>query len=124
MACATLDIARIYDDPKDTTRARLLVNREWLRGVKKADLEHDECIRDGAPSTMLRKWFNHDPKKWTEFRQRYLAELGNNPNGVSRCLEWCRKGPVTLLFAAKDRPHDQAVVLREYFGDRNKTGAS
>ncbi|WP_226584158.1 DUF488 domain-containing protein [Acuticoccus sediminis] len=117
-------IARVYDDPKDTTGARLLVDRAWPRGVNKADLDHDEWIRDVAPSTELRKWFGHDPKKWAEFRMRYSAELKDNQDAVSRCLEWCRKGPVTLLFAARDREHNQAVILREYLSNRNTSGAS
>lgn len=121
-AATRIDIARIYDDPDQTIGARLLVDREWPRGVKKARLDHDEWIRDVAPSTRLRKWFDHDPKKWNEFRRRYLAELADNRDGVSRCLEWCRKGPVTLLFAARDREHNQAVVLRDYLSDRQETG--
>lgn len=120
----SVHIARVYDDPRETTGARLLVDRAWPRGVKKADLDHDEWIRDVAPSTKLRKWFGHDPNKWDEFRDRYLAELADNEDAVSRCLEWCRKGSVTLLFAAKDREHNQAVVLRDYLSDRKRSGSS
>ena len=96
----------------------------WPRGVKKAELRHDAWIREVAPTTALRRWFGHDPAKWADFRERYLAELHDNPEAVERCLAWCRKGPVTLLFAARDREHNQAVVLRDHLRERIAGGAS
>lgn len=119
----SIHIARVYDDPKETTGARLLVDRTWPRGVKKTNLDHDAWIRDVAPSTELRKWFGHDPKKWSEFRKRYLSELKDNQDAVSQCMEWCRKGAVTLLFATTDRKHNQAVVLREYLASYKKSAS-
>lgn len=107
-------IARVYDKPVPVTGARILVDRVWPRGVRKADLAHDDWIREVAPSSDLRKWFNHDPEKWELFRQRYLDELADNPDAVDRCLDWCRKGPLVLLFGAKDTERNQAVVLRDY----------
>lgn len=118
-----IEIARVHDDALDTGRARLLVDGIWPRGVSKKELRHDDWIKDIAPSTELRKWFDHDPDKWGEFRNRYLHELAGNPEPVERCLDWCRKGPVTLLYAARDRDHNQAVVLKDYLAQRLK-GAS
>lgn len=115
-------IARVHDDPDASTGARLLVDRVWPRGIAKDDLQLDAWIRDVAPTTELRKWFGHDPEKWEEFQHRYRAELDAAPEAVGRCLEWCRKGPVTLLFAAKDRDRNQAVVLRDYLSERLKRG--
>ena len=106
--------ARVYDSASGATGARILVDRVWPRGIAKESLAHDDWIREVAPSSELRKWFGHDPRKWQEFRRRYLAELERNPDAVEQCLEWCRKGPVTLLFGARDRDHNQAVVLREH----------
>lgn len=110
-------IARVYDAPDAMAGARLLVDRVWPRGIAKADLRLDEWVRDIAPSTKLRKWFGHDPERWEAFRTRYRSELEDNVAAVDRCLKWCRKGPVTLLFAAKDREHNQAVVLRDYLAE-------
>jgi len=111
-------IARVHDDPGAWKGARLLVDRIWPRGIAKDTLQLDEWIRDIAPSTGLRKWFAHDPARWEEFRRRYRDELDAMPETVERCLAWCRKGPVTLLFGARDRDHNQAVVLRDYLGER------
>lgn len=110
-------IARVHDDPESFAGARLLVDRIWPRGIAKDALQLDEWIRDVAPSTGLRKWFAHDPEKWEEFQRRYREELAAAPEAVERCLAWCRRGPVTLLFAAKDRDHNQAVVLRDYLSN-------
>jgi uncharacterized protein YeaO (DUF488 family) len=107
-------LARVHDDLSEIIGARLLVDRVWPRGVRKDALHLDDWIRDVAPSTTLRKWFGHDPARWDGFRRRYLAELAETPGAVARCLEWCRAGPVILLFAAKDRDHNQAVVLRDH----------
>ena len=111
---SAIRIARVHDDLDAVSGARLLVDRVWPRGVSKASLRLDDWIRDVAPSAELRKWFNHDPDKWETFRDRYLDELARNPDAVGRCLAWCREGPVVLLFAAKDRGHSQAVVLRDH----------
>lgn len=119
-----IDIARVHDEASDTDRMRLLVDGIWPRGISKADLGHDDWIKDIAPTTELRKWFDHDPDKWGEFRNRYLHELADNTDAVERCLAWCRSGPVTLLFAAKDREHNHVVVLRDYLRQRHKGSKS
>lgn len=114
-----ITLARVYDDPRQVPRgARLLVDRLWPRGIGKDDLDLDDWMKDVAPSGDLRKWFGHDPDKWAEFRRRYLAELDENVEAVERCLAWCRNGPVVLLYAAKDRDYNQAVVLRDYLRGR------
>ena len=121
MSRADIAIARVYDDP-DKGRTRLLIDRVWPRGIPKQSLGHDDWIRDVAPSSELRKWFGHEAGRWTEFRTRYSKELDKN-DAVERCLDWCRKGPVTLLFAAKDREHNQAVVLRDYLAAKLEGGS-
>jgi uncharacterized protein YeaO (DUF488 family) len=82
--------------------------------LRKEDLHLDDWIREVAPSDALRKWFGHEPEKWKAFRERYRAELDGEPEAVEKCLDWCRKGPVVLLYGARDQEHNQAVVLREY----------
>ena len=113
-----IDLARVHDDVGKTQGARLLVDRVWPRGVSKGDLDLDDWIKEVAPSSDLRKWFGHDADKWEEFRRRYRAELDENEEAVERCLAWCRRGPIILLYGAKDRDHNQAVVLREYLRER------
>jgi len=115
---AHISVARVYDEPGVPQRARLLVDKLWPRGIGKADLALDDWIREVAPSSDLRTWFGHDPDKWDEFRRRYRAELDDNKEAVERCLAWCRKGPVVLLYGAKDRDHNQAVVLQDYLRER------
>lgn len=110
-------LARVHEDQSDLPGARLLVDRVWPRGVRKDALQPDDWIREVAPSTALRKWFGHDPPRWAAFRESYLAELSENREAVDRCLAWCRAGPVVLLFAAKDRDHNQAVVLCDHLRD-------
>jgi uncharacterized protein YeaO (DUF488 family) len=109
-----VSVARVYDDVGETSGTRILVDRVWPRGISKEDLKHDDWIRQVAPSSDLRKWFDHDADKWSEFRRRYVSELKDNDEAVGRCLEWCRKGSVALLFAARDREHNQAVLLRNH----------
>lgn len=72
----------------------------------------------------LRKWFGHDPDRWDEFQHRYRAELDENDEPIERCLAWCRKGPVILLYAAKARDHNQAVALRDYLRERLRENAT
>lgn len=115
---AHISVARVHDEPGVEQRARLLVDRLWPRGIGKAELALDDWIREVAPSSDLRKWFNHDPAKWDEFRHRYRTELDDNDEAVERCLVWCRKGLVVLLYGAKDRDHNQAVVLKDFLRKR------
>ena len=117
-APSAIRIARVRDEIDDLPGARLLVDRVWPRGVTKAALQLDAWIHDVAPSTELRKWFGHDPERWEAFRERYLAELAENHEAVERCLAWCRAGRVVLLFGAKDRDHNQAVVLRDHLREK------
>lgn len=104
---------RIYDPPSDEDGFRILVDRLWPRGVKKESADIQLWLKGIAPSTDLRKWYNHDPKKWQEFREKYRDELKDNdflPNLVSQIR---RKKNVTLLFAARDLKYNQAIILKE-----------
>lgn len=111
---AAISIARVYDHPARGRAAHVLVDRLWPRGISKESLGLADWIPDVAPSHALRKWFGHEAAKWPEFQDRYRAELDANAAAVERCLAWCQKGPVVLLYGAKDRDHNQAVVLAGY----------
>ena len=113
-----IGLARVYDDPGAKQGARLLVDRVWPRGIRRADLALDDWIREIGPSSDLRSWFGHDLDRLTEFRRLYRAELDAGGEALERCLAWCRKGPVTLLYGARDDEHNQAVVLLEYLLQR------
>ena len=115
-----IHLCRAYDVRAgvETTGARLLVDRLWPRGIAKTDLPVDAWLKDVTPSTALRKWFGHEPAKWAEFSRRYLAELQGEPQAVADALNWCRQGPVTLIYGAKDTEHTHALVLRNYLAAR------
>lgn len=112
-----LKIKRVYDDISQQDGKRVLVDGVWPRGIKKEDLEHDEWMKDIAPSTDLRKWFNHDADKWDEFKKRYKKELKDHKEDLKQLKEDSDGHNVTLLFAAKDEEHNQAVVIKEYIED-------
>lgn len=111
----TLDVwvRRVQDRPGQTDGTRVLVDRVWPRGVKKADAALDEWNKDVAPSTALRKWYGHDPEKFTEFAERYRAELDTEVGRQAlQQLRDCVRGKrLTLLSATKDIEHSQARVL-------------
>lgn len=119
---AAIHICRAYDARQgvETVGARLLVDRLWPRGVAKADLPIDAWLKDVAPTTGLRKWFGHDSAKWVEFSGLYREELGKAPQALEDALSWCRMGPVTLLYGAKDTQHTHALVLRDVLEDALK----
>ncbi len=106
-------IKRVYEEPDAHDGLRVLVDRLWPRGLSKSQAKVDLWLREIAPSTELRKWFGHDPAKWTEFQRRYCAELQRNSEQVRLLRQELHKGPVTLLFGAKDVHHNEAVVLEE-----------
>lgn len=110
-------IKRVYEPPAKSDGIRFLVERLWPRGVKKVDLKIDGWIRDVAPSTELRKWFNHDASRWEEFQQRYRAELDEHTDAWQPILETAKKDDVTLLFSSRDTEHNNVVALKAYLDD-------
>jgi len=92
---------------------RILVDRLWPRGLSKEKAQVDLWLKDIAPSTELRKWFSHDPGKWTEFQARYRKELKSKAELLAELREKAAKGQVTLLYGAKDEVHNEAVVLKK-----------
>lgn len=110
----TVKIKRIYDDPSDGDGYRVLVDRIWPRGVSKERAKLDIWLRDVGPSTDLRKWFNHEDKKWEEFRKRYRSELEGN-EAIQQLRHVVGAHPVvTLLYSAHNQSENQAVVLRDF----------
>lgn len=110
----SIRLKRVYDKPAKSDGYRVLVDRLWPRGVKKNQARIDQWLKDIAPSTKLRKWFGHDPSRWTEFKKRYAAELDDRHEQVEKLVCEARKRTVTLLFSAKDTEHNNAVALEEY----------
>lgn len=94
------------------------MDRIWPRGVTKASLELAGWARDAAPSDELRRWFGHDPRRWSEFRRRYAAELDASPAAWGPLLDAARGGDLLLLYAAHDADHNNAVALRDHLGRR------
>jgi uncharacterized protein YeaO (DUF488 family) len=107
-----LEIKRVYDEPSRADGTRILVDRLWPRGLSKERARVDLWLKDIAPSTDLRKWFSHDPKKWTEFQARYRQELKAKADLLDVLKEKEAEGPITLLYGAKDEVHNEAVVLQ------------
>ena len=107
-----ISIKRVYD-PIQEDGVRILVDRLWPRGVSKEGLR-GLWVREAAPGAELRKWFGHDPDKWEEFRRRYFAELDDRPEVVEQLVALVRQGPVTLLYASRERDRNHALALREY----------
>lgn len=123
----TVALKRVYDEPAASDGKRVLVERLWPRGISKERAHLDLWLKEVAPSPELRTWFGHDPEKWGEFRRRYEAELasGEAHQALSMLRDLGRSGPLTLVFAARDDQHTNAVVLRELlsqddFSQRNE----
>ncbi|MCC6139825.1 MAG: DUF488 domain-containing protein [Nitrospira sp.] len=120
MARSRIAIKRIYEPVDKSDGYRILVDRLWPRGVSKASAHIDLWLKDIAPSTELRQWFNHDPAKWEEFRRRYQAELKEKTTLLATITEQAKTHPVTLLYSAKDEGQNQAVVLRDFLSKDGK----
>lgn len=110
-------IKRVYEEKNKNDGIRILVDRIWPRGISKEDAGLDAWLKEIGPSNDLRKWFDHDPKKFAEFKKRYKAELqsGDQKDALTKLKEITKKhhNEVTLLFAAKDEKYNQAAVLKE-----------
>ena len=109
-----INLKRVYEPTRKDDGKKFLVERLWPRGVKKTALADALWLKDVAPSTELRKWFSHDPKKWAKFRRRYQAELKQHAGALESILQAARHGAVTLLYSSHDTEHNNAVVLRDY----------
>ena len=113
-----LALKRVYDKTTPEDGVRFLVERLWPRGIKKTDLRLDDWLKDVAPSTELRRWFSHDPKKWTEFQKRSFAELDGHPEACAPIRSAARHGRVTLVYSSHDTEHNNAAALKEYLSAR------
>lgn len=111
-------VKRIYEEPSKEDGYRVLVDRIWPRGVSKEDAKLDDWLKELAPSTELRKWFNHDSDKFDEFKKRYKKELGDHEDLLKQLVKKSNEKKVTLLYGVKDEEHNQAVVLREVLEDK------
>ena len=106
-------LKRAYEAAEDSDGYRILIDRLWPRGLSRERAKLDEWERELAPSTGLRQWFGHEPSRFQDFRRRYLQELGEHRAALSSLRAQARQGTLTLVYAAKDTDHNDAVVLAE-----------
>ncbi len=109
-----IHIKRIYEDASKTDGFRILIDRIWPRGISKEDAKLDEWMKEIAPSTALRKWFDHKEERFEEFSKKYIDELNNQPELVEKLLIKAKEKRLTLLYGAKDEKHNQAVILKSF----------
>lgn len=107
-------LKRVYEAADEEDGVRILVDRLWPRGVSKERAKLDLWLKEIAPSDELRRWFDHELEKWSEFRRRYRRELREREEELEQIRVALKRGRVTLLYGAKDAEHNQAVVLKEY----------
>ena len=113
LAAANVRLKRAYDPPAASDGTRILIDRVWPRGVNKANAAIDQWDKSVAPSTMLRNWFGHDPARWQEFRRRYTNEIHRHREQLDELRARAQSGRITLVFAAHDKIHNHAIVLRD-----------
>ena len=111
-------LKRAYEPAVASDGRRVLVERLWPRGVTKQRLRLDQWAKDVAPSPALRRWFGHDPRRWTEFRRRYFAELRAKASAWKPLLAAARRGRVTFIYAARDLEHNGALALKAFLEAR------
>ena len=116
---ANVKLKRAYKDPATSDGTRILFDRLCPRGVKKVDAAIDQWAKDLAPSTALRKWFGHKPVRWQEFRDRYAVEVHEHREQMDNLRLVASRGPVTLVYAAHDELHNDAVALRDLLVGRH-----
>lgn len=116
-----LKLKRVYEPAARSDGCRVLVDRIWPRGLSREAASLDAWIKDVAPSAGLRKWFGHEPSKWEAFKRKYFAELDRQADVLEQLLEPCSGRTVTLLFAAKDATHNNAVALKEYLDKQTRS---
>lgn len=118
----SIQLKRAYEPAARGDGTRVLVDRLWPRGLSKDRARIDHWLKEIAPSTALRKWFNHDLERWEKFRERYFRELDRNTDAVQELQGLARGKTVTLVYSAKDEDHNQAVALRDYLAASRTRG--
>jgi uncharacterized protein YeaO (DUF488 family) len=113
-----IKLKRAYEEASPDDGKRVLVERLWPRGLRKEQAKIDVWLKDVAPSTALRKWYGHDPRKWDEFKERYWKELETGGAAVSDLTKECRAGRVTFIFGSKEEKLNSAAALKEYIETR------
>lgn len=117
-------LKRIYDEPEPEDGLRVLVDRLWPRGLSREQAQLDRWEKELAPSDELRRWFAHDPEKWPEFRRRFRQELQDQRPLLLKLAQEAASGKLTLLYAAKDEQHNNAVALKEMLEDWARSEAA
>jgi uncharacterized protein YeaO (DUF488 family) len=115
-----LRLKRAYEPPDASDGQRILIDRLWPRGLSKKQVAIDEWMKELSPSTELRRWFHHDAEKWLEFQRRYKRELRQHADLVEQLARRASRRRVTLVFAARDEAHNDAVVLAGVIRTRMK----
>jgi len=109
-----IQLKRVYEKSALRDGVRILVERLWPRGLRKAEVHADDWQKNAGPSDRLRKWFSHDPDKWTKFQSEYFEELDAMPEAWEPILKAAKRGKVTLLYSSHDTEHNNAVALKRY----------
>jgi uncharacterized protein YeaO (DUF488 family) len=109
-----IKIKRIYNPPSKEDGFRILIDRLWPRGLSKEKAKIDLWLKEIAPSDQLRKWYGHDPKKWTEFRKKYFNELKDKDELVNLIARKLNEETITFLYSSKEEKINNAVALKEY----------
>ena len=110
----SIQLKRAYEAVAESDGYRVLVDRLWPRGISKEEAHIDSWLKEAAPSNELRKWYNHDPEKWDEFKKRYYKELDSQPEIVEELRKIVKKSRVTFIYSAKNETINNAVALKEY----------
>ncbi len=118
-----IKIKRVYEPVEPSDGRRFLVDRVWPRGMRKDAAHVEAWVKEAGPSDELRKWFGHDPERWTQFRRRYLRELDQRKDVVAPLVQAAREGDITLVYSARDEQHNQAVVIKGVLEELLKTEA-
>jgi uncharacterized protein YeaO (DUF488 family) len=105
---------RVYDQVDSDDGFRILVDRLWPRGLSKGHAQIDLWLKSIAPSNGLRKWYNHEPEKWLDFKKRYFSELDANTDVVNELLPYVKRGRVSLLYSSKEQTYNNAAALKDY----------
>jgi uncharacterized protein YeaO (DUF488 family) len=115
----TIRLKRVYEKSEPADGTRILVDRLWPRGLTKKKAAIDLWLKEVAPSSELRNWFGHDPKKWRNFRSRYRTELKQHSAPLQLIKSKAKEGVVTLIYGARDQEHNEAIILREFLAARH-----